>query len=326
MFRSLFLSASLLCLSPLTALANGGELLPRVEAGGKLGTERSLGTGEMWVPLSQGPDRVLYGDIRFMADDRENNEGNVGLGYRQIVDAPLAGRVIAGGHVWADRRRSESDHVFTQTAAGVELLARNWDIRANAYLPLSGDKTRSVSQENGQSSDPYLAGSGIYYDVGGRTVTTMTEEPQPGFDLELGARLPVFEDHVDAVRVHGGGYHFIGDKTEDVSGWRARLVADITPAFSIGARFQKDAQRGSQGFLEATLRFPFEAKRSFREEGLRARLDESPERDVDIVTGAKVTRREIYGQKGVAVLASATGDAQRVLHVDNTAGAGGDGS
>jgi hypothetical protein len=212
------------------------------------------------------------------------------------------------------------------TAAGVELLGREWDARANAYLPLSGDKTRSVSTANGQSSDPYLAGSGIFYDTGGQTVATLTEEPQPGFDLELGVRVPAFADHVEAIRVYGGGYHFIGDKTEDVSGWRARVVADVTPSFSIGGRFQRDDERGSQGFLEATLRFPFEAKKSFREEGLRARLDESPERDVDIVTGAKVTRRETYGQKGVAVLASATGDAQRVLHVDNMAGAGGDGS
>lgn len=191
---------------------------------------------------------------------------------------------------------------------------------------MSDAKTRSVSVENGQSSDPYLAGSGIYYDTGGRTVTTMIEEPQPGFDLELGARIPVFEEHVDAVRVYGGGYHFIGDKTEDVSGWRARVAADITPAFSIGGRFQRDDERGSQGFLEATLRFPFEAKRSFREEGLRARLDESPERDVDIVTGAKVTRADVAPQTQVAVLTAATGDAQRMLHIDNTAAAGGDGS
>ncbi len=47
---------------------------------------------------------------------------------------------------------------------------------------------------------------------------------------------------------------------------------------------------------------------------------------MDIVTGAKAVRRETYAQKGVAVLASATGDAQRVLHVDNTAASGGDGS
>lgn len=326
MFRPFLLSISIFCASSLPALAQDDILYPRVEAGGKLGTERSLGTGEYWVPLSQGHDRVLYGDLRFMADDAENNEGNLGIGYRQIVEAPVAGQAIAGAHVWADRRRSARGNVFYQTAAGVELMGRDWDARANAYIPLSGDKTRTSSTANGQSSDPYLAGSGIYYDTGGQTLTTVTEEPQPGFDLELGVRVPVFEEHMDAVRLYGGGYHFMGDKTEDVTGWRARLVADVTPSFSIGGRFQKDDARGSQGFLEATIRFPFEAKKSFREEGLRARLDESPERDVDIVTGAAATRSETYGQQGVAVLAAATGNAQRILHVDNTAATGGDGS
>lgn len=74
------------------------------------------------------------------------------------------------------------------------------------------------------------------------------------------------------------------------------------------------------------MRFPFSAKKSFREDGLRARLDESPERDVDIVTGAKATQQKVEYQQQVAAQATATGDAQRVLHVDNTAAAGGDGS
>jgi hypothetical protein len=100
MFRPFLLSISIFCASSLPALAQDDRLYPRVEAGGKLGTERSLGTGEYWVPLSQGHDRVLYGDLRFMADDADNNEGNLGLGYRQIVEVPVAGQAVAGAHVW----------------------------------------------------------------------------------------------------------------------------------------------------------------------------------------------------------------------------------
>lgn len=55
---------------------------------------------------------------------------------------------------------------------------------------------------------------------------------------------------------------------------------------------------------------------------MRARLDESPERDIDIVTGAQVTET---GDR-VPVINAATGTAQEILHVDNTAGGGGDGS
>ena len=103
----------------------------------------------------------------------------------------------------------------------------------------------------------------------------MIEEAQPGFDLELGARLPVFEDDVDPIRVYGGGYHFMGDKTDDVTGWRTRLVADITPSLSVGGRFQRmmSAKPGVSGGDGAVS---FGSKKSFREDGLRARLDESP--------------------------------------------------
>lgn len=299
-----------------TASAADESLQPRAETGLKYGTKRSIGTGELWIPLAQEPGRVFYADLRFMGDDQENSEGNAGLGYRQIVTLPLVHEAMLGGHLWLDRRRSEYDNSFYQMTAGVEFFAADWDVRANAYLPLSNEKT--IITPNTGSSTPYLAGSGIFYDTTG----TLLEEPQPGLDIELGYRIPLFERQMDAIRIYGGGYHFSGDDTDDVTGWRTRLIADVTPDVSLGGRFQHDDERGSQAFLEATLRFPFTSKRSFRENGLRARLDESPERDVDIVTGGKVTDTGI----GKSVLSTDTGEAQRILHVDNTAAAGGDGS
>lgn len=220
---------------------------------------------------------------------------------------------MLGAHGWIDRRKTARGSTFNQATVGVEALGRNIDARLNAYVPLSGSRTYATP--NIGRDAPYLAGSGVFYDTAG----TLVEEPQGGFDIELGARLPVFEQSVDSIRVHGGGYHFGGDETPDVTGWRARVSADVTNWLQVGARFQKDSERGSQGFLEATLRFP--GKASFRREGLRARLDESPERDIDIVTGAAVTDSGI----GKPIL-DPTGNPQRVLHVDNTNGNGGSGT
>ena len=56
--------------------------------------------------------------------------------------------------------------------------------------------------------------------------------------------------------------------------------------------------------------------------GLKARLDESPERDIDIVTGDIVT--DTGGR--VKVLNAQTGRTQKVITVDNSVDAGGDGS
>ncbi|USO02934.1 MAG: inverse autotransporter beta domain-containing protein [Rhodospirillales bacterium] len=305
--------SALAVLPSLPALAQEAPLQARGEMNWRLGSERSILMSEFWVPIAQAQDSVLYGDLRLMGDDRDNREGNIGLGYRRILPG---GKALAGGHLWFDRRLTDRGSMFHQITGGAELLGEAFDLRANGYLPLSGKKEYTVPTVNPQG--PALAGTGIFVDTNGR----LLEEPQYGLDLELGWRVPYLEGFTDSVRLYGGGYHFDGDHTENVTGWRARFAADITPDIQVGARFQRDAARGSQGFLEATIRFPFGQKKSFRKEGLRARLDESPERDIDIVTGAQVTDT---GAR-VPVINASTGAAQEVLHVDNTAAGGGDGS
>lgn len=295
------------------------ELNARVEGNWKLGTERSIFMTEFWVPVLQAEDSVLYSDLRMMGDDHDNREGNLGLGYRHLLPEKKA---IAGGHVWLDRRRTDLGSTFYQAVAGAEWLGETVDLRLNGYLGLSDKK---IYPGNGSStvSRPFLAGTGLF--VNTSTAGSVLEEPQDGFDIELGSNIPEFDftKKIDSIRLYGGAYYFDGPNTNSVAGWRARMTADITPDIQIGARFQRDDERGSQGFLEATVRFPFGAKKSYRREGLRARMDESPERDIDIVTGTMATSAT---QTTEPVLNSATGTPQEIIHVDNTAAGGGNGS
>lgn len=300
--------------------ASAQTLEPRGELNWRLGSERSMLMNEYWVPFYQdgagaGTDKVLYGDFRLMGDDQENREFNLGLGYREMLPS-LGG--IAGGHVWLDRRRTKRGNVFYQATMGAEYLASDWDLRLNAYVPITGEK---VTTRTGGPSDPFLAGTGIFYNTG--DATTVTEEGQHGLDLELGYRVPFTDKVSDSTRIYGGVYHFESDNSENISGWRTRIASDITQDVQLGARFQRDDERGSQGFLEATIRFPFGNKKSFREEGLKSRLDESPERDIDIVTGAKSTTTPGRIEN---VVNAQTGTAQKVIYVDNNASPGGDGS
>ena len=307
-FSSFLSGVSVACLLAVTAHA-AEPLSPRVEVGVKGGTDRSLLTTEFWAPLAQKSDRVLYGDIRLMGDNDENREGNLGLGYRQIVDD-----AVLGVHGWIDRRRTQNNSTFHQLTFGVERLGHIVDARANVYVPLN--QSRNIGSPNITTSAPYLAGNGIFYDVSG----FLRETPQYGLDGEVGYRIPVFQKHVDAIRVYGGGYHFFRDETQDVNGFRVRTEAQVNSAFSVGARFQHDEPRGSQGFLEATIKFPFGAKKLYQTDYLRARLDESPERDVDIVTATQSAPA-----RTVAAL-NQDGTAQRILYVDNTNAQAGDGS
>lgn len=300
---------ALLVAAPAMAQENAAmsAFKPRIEGSLRAGTERSIAVTEIWVPLAQDYDRVLYGDVRYMGDDQDNREGNVGIGYRQMT-----GDRIYGGHAWIDRRETENDSLFYQTTLGTEIIGKNVEFRGNVYIPLSDSRTFPAS---GGNSDPFLAGSGIFV----QTPDLLTEEPQKGLDLELGVRIPVFTQNVDSIRAYGGGYAFRGDESEDVTGLRTRVSVDINPAVSVGARYQHDDVRGSQTFLEATIRFP--GKKSFRQDGLRARMDESPERDIDIVTGSKKAPGVI-----APVLNVESGQAQRVLYVDNNAASGGTGT
>lgn len=267
---------------------------------------------------------MLYGSLRMMGDDQENREGNIGIGYRKILSYKgLKG--IAGVHGWLDRRITERNSKFNQVAAGFEWLGETVDIRLNGYLPVS-DARRIPTGTTGSVGDPFASGTGIF--VERSTSGDLIEEPQYGFDWELGwelgSQFDFIKNHTDSFRIYGGGYYFDGDNTDNVFGWRTRFTADLNEDFQIGARFQKDDERGAQGFLEATWRFPSGNKKSFREEGLRARLDESPERDIDIVTGE--TEGSAGSSETVQAINNTTGTDQEVLHVDNTAGGGGDGS
>lgn len=303
-------TALVTCMALLPSFAQADDLKPRVEVNMRAGTERSILMTEFWTPLAQKNDHVLYGDLRLMGDDGDNREGNLGIGYRELTK-----QSVLGAHAWIDRRRTENGNNFHQLTLGVEALGDTIDVRANTYIQLNNSKTK-VTPNIGNST-PYLAGSGLFFDTNGFII----EEPQDGFDAEIGYRLPVLQKYIDATRVYAGGYHFFGKLTEDVTGFRIRGEAQVNSIFSVGARFQHDDPRGSQGFLEATLRFPFSSKKTFQNDGLRSRLDESPERDIDIVTGAKVNSGLMQ-----PILNSGTGQIQRILHVDNTAGAGGDGT
>lgn len=316
----LLLSVSVLTLLASTAHAKEDSLRGRAEVNWRYGDERSILMTEFWVPLAQDNERVIYGDLRMMGDDYDNREGNIGLGYRQITSLPVLGEGVIGATGWLDKRKTQRGSTFHQVTAGAEWLGESFDLRLNGYIPLSNEKTYTIP--NADPQGPALSGTGIVVDTDG----TLVEEPQHGFDIELGfelgQRFDFVKNHTDSLRLYGGGYYFDGDNTDRVLGWRTRLAADITENVQIGTRFQRDDVRGSQGFLEATFRFPIGHKKSYRHEGLRARLDESPERDIDIVTADKVTDS---GDR-VPVINAATGRPQEVLHVDNTAANGGNGS
>ena len=288
----------------------------RLEGNWRYSNDRSILMTEFWVPLHQSEDAILYGDARLMGDNLDAREFNFGIGYREIVDNEHLGKSIIGLNAWYDRRISSYGSHFNQVTAGVEWLNEDIDLRANMYVPLNKQKT--FTRENPQGTNGRFVGNQLVVN----TDQLVVEEALSGLDFELGYKLPFMDSYTDSTRLYGGAYYFDGDAAEDVAGWRTRIASDVNSDIQLGARFQKDDVRGSQAYLEATLRFPLGAKQSFKRHGLKARLDESPERDIDVVSNQAL----LYDGYNVTVINAEAGAAQNIIHVDNTAGIGGDGS
>ncbi|WP_370153216.1 inverse autotransporter beta domain-containing protein [Ferrovibrio sp.] len=257
---------------------------PHVEAGGKLGNQRSIGESDLFLPLLQDDSALLFADLRAKLDDSNSREGNLGLGFRQII----AGSWIAGGYAFYDRRRTETGNLFNQATLGAEILGETWDLRLNGYLPQGGAQT--IPGTGGGGSVGLLSGSSFLV----QSRTESRERALPGFDAELGYRLPF--DGID-LRLFAGGFYFDAPDFPSVTGPRARLEAgwDDLPLLGAGSRLtlggevQTDNIRGDQGFLMARLRIPLNfGEPQPKLSAIERRMTTYVERDVDIVAGSRL--------------------------------------
>ncbi|HTH15619.1 MAG TPA: inverse autotransporter beta domain-containing protein, partial [Magnetospirillum sp.] len=290
-----------------------------VDLEGKAGTKRNLGEADVFLPLAQNADSVLFADIRTRMDDEQSREGNFGLGLRHMLDSGWN----LGGYGFFDRRRSEYHNYFNQVTFGAEALSPDWDVRANGYIPVG---RRSHDEDSLNTAE--ISGSTVIFRGG-------EERSLGGFDAEIGWRVPVFAaDAGQNLRVYAGGYRFADDGVPTVAGPRARaeMVFDEVPGLwdgsrlALGAEWQHDSPRGSQGFLSARLRIPLQAE-SFstsRLTPMERRMADPIVRDVDIVAqagtfGAAETATASNGNT-LTVVSSATTTGANLQNALNAAG------
>ena len=291
---------------------------PHIDVELKPGTKRSLGEGEIFIPLVQDERTLFFGDIRARFDDSSNREGNFGLGLRRMLD----GGWNIGGYGYFDSQHTESGSKFEQITLGLEALGRDWDARVNAYLPI-GNTDHVIGTSGGGGTSAVLTGTTIQVTTPG--AFTREERALQGYDAEIGWRVPFFdaEDHRQ-LRVYIGGFHF-EDEVTNVSGPRVRaeFVIDQVPGMwngaqlTIGLETQDDNVRGSQSFVSLRLRVPLGGGKKPRQElnAQERRMTAPIVRDVDIVTQARVTAStptvvetasETTGGQAITVLSSST--------------------
>lgn len=275
---------------------------------GKLGTKRNLGEGDLFLPLAQSSDTLLFGDLRTRFDDKDSREGNFGIGVRHMLPSGWN----LGVYGFYDRRRSSYDHYFTQLTFGAEALGRDYDVRANGYLPVS-NSTKPVDSLNAAS----ISGTSVVVRAG-------EEHALGGFDAEVGWRVPVFAPDADRqLRLYAGGYRFAGSGVHPIQGPRARLDFTLNDVpflwkgarVTLGGEIQHDGPRGTQAFALVRLRVPLEVfGGSEPEDRLTAqerRMTDPLVRDVDVVTeagafGPTETATETAGGSAITVLSSSS--------------------
>lgn len=252
---------------------------------GKPGTARSIGQADMFVPLAQDANDMLFFNLRGQIDDLDSSEYNIGLGHRHMFD-----KFILGGYGYYDHRKTEYDSYVEQVTLGVEALSENFDLRGNGYIAETGTEKLISTEFLAKADNPVALIRG--------------KKSLSGMDFEVGYKLPVSRflkikdmDLFADTRIYMGGYHFIGDDIfESVTGPRVRLETRIhdLPILGNGSRLmmgvesQYDDPRGSQTFGLVSLRIPFGvASKKIRTplKGLDRRMMEPVVRDVDIVIG-----------------------------------------
>lgn len=183
------------------------------------------------ILLTSSSNLFLYGQSRygFAAKkwDHNNYFASLGLGWRNLV----ANKLVLGAFVLADYNKTNSKHALTLLSPGIEMFTKNWEMHANAYIPLG-------NKEQWQYSDwADKFGNYNYLVLKGHTrydaIFTYHEETGTGADLEIGRTL--FSIHNVLVKAYLDGYFYNMHHNRNIYGSGAKLKIEPTSYLSINA-------------------------------------------------------------------------------------------
>ena len=235
------------------------------------GNDRGVrGMGDAFIPVSPLESGLLFINPRVSLNDDGEEEFNFGVGVRSLV---FDDQMILGGNVFYDTRWSTYNNRFEQVGAGLEMLSRWFDARANYYYPddkkdvtASSTTTSSSSSTRTSLGTPFVSGSSILQRrrrVTETTTTTRTfetyETALEGFDAEVGARVPVLTD-LATTRVFVGYQRYETPFGSDLDGWKGRVEVRIGEGLLLDAEvFENELLNQADFFVGARLRLPFSA-------------------------------------------------------------------
>ncbi len=298
---------------------------PYADIGGGIGSGFTVGKVNVFAPVWQDLDSLLF--VRLGADTSThyNENFNVGLGYRTKINPDWILGVFGG----FDSTQASNNHSFTQLSLGAELMSADWDVRINGY---SAKKDESA------------VGNKFALYIHDTTIAILQSQfgAYSGFDGEVGYR--VFNTDSTDVRLFAGGYDFSRSSTDnfalgggainfshkDITGARGRAEVNVFNIDALGPQSRvsfdgeiaHDDVRGTTGYVGATLRI---ALNDLSGGGAQA-LDDLDRRMVDPVRRQDdVLVRQSFDKPEPVIIYNGHITSQptnTLYYVDNTAGAG----
>lgn len=270
--------------------------LPQIDLNIKYGNKRSIGRIGALAPIKQTNDKLAFVDFRFMADTREDQEGNFGLGQRWLNSKM---EYIVGAYGYFDRRFSNLGNKYNQLTFGAEYLSLSWDYRANVYIPENKVfKKQTTHTEVTRSS---LGDAQIIEVIDYKHI--QKEVPLRGIDVELGRSMP----GLPSLRLYTGAYYYQGRSgVSSIQGYQLRSNYNLNDYVSLQGEAKRDNIRKTNYYLGVELRIPI-GKESHKNHNLtmiEKRMVEAPIRDVDIV--ANVNESKSVEKKEVTTVATET--------------------
>ncbi|MEI8054504.1 MAG: inverse autotransporter beta domain-containing protein [bacterium] len=261
---------------------------PYFEIGGaKYFNQNSTVAGiyDLFIPMLQKDDQLLFTDLRLFDRSGSSFEGNAHLGYRKLYSDTEQMFGIYGAF---DRKRTTERNFFNQLTLGFEYWQSKFFIGGNIYKPIGAtQKPLSTLQVKIEKMPLYFPDP----TTGSRTqiiISQNVEKAIPGADLELGYAI------TDSLTGYVGGYYFAAQNVKTVAGPRARLTYDymkptgrllgILDGVSIEAGAQHDKPRHTSAYIGIKFKIGLtNTKRNSNIQGFARHMVELVRRDPGIV-------------------------------------------
>jgi hypothetical protein len=288
----------------------------RSDIGDGIGYSKGYQTFGAFQSMVVSPDEfIFFANPRGIVTYLGNLSANVGAGGRYYDENTDR---ILGGSFWYDHDNT-GPKTYDQLGISLESLGKYLDFRVNGYMPTNDNRTILAQYLNGNNQ--------FFSNFIGIGRSTLFTTPLKGGDFEVGGLLPGIGNV--GIRPYVGGYYYQGEGTGAAYGVKARIEALITQDFWAQVGFSNDRLFGTNVTMALTWYYGSgQAPRWFQRIPVVDRLYQQVERNYRIAA-----YQELYNDLITATRSGGTGGSGGpigtpifVVHVDNSAASGGDGT